>query len=61
MDVGLVDKLGVLYDAKIELEQLSKVSKPIWNKEDPFEKIMKKLSTSSNALLHTYFPTLILK
>ena len=61
MDVGLVDKLGVLYDAKIELEQLSKVSQPIWNKEDPFEKIMKKLSTSSNALLHTYFPTLILK
>ena len=59
--VGLIDRLGVEYDAKKELITLSGVKNPVWNKEDPFEKLMKKLNASTAVLLHTYFPSLILK
>lgn len=60
-EVGLVDTLGVKYDAKARVVELSKVSNPIWNKEDKFEKLMKKLSASSAVTLHTYFPSMVLK
>ncbi len=60
-NVGLIDKIGVMYDAKQELIKLSKVSNPIWNKEDKFDKLMKKLSATTAITLHTYFPELILK
>lgn len=60
-DVGLVDSLGVSYDAKMKLIQLSGVTKPIWNEEDKFDKIMKKLTASTAVTLHTYFPALTLK
>ena len=60
-EVGLVDSLGVKYDAKLKLEKLSEVSDPIWNKEDKFDKLMKKLSATTAVTLHTYFPALLLK
>jgi len=60
-NVGLIDKIGVEFDAKSELIKLSGVSHPIWNKEDKFEKLMKKLAASTAIILQTYFPTLILK
>ena len=60
-DVGLVDSLGVSYDAKTKLVELSGVVNPVWNKEDKFDKLMKKLSASTVVTLHTYFPALILK
>ncbi len=60
-DIGLVDSLGVKYDAKLKLEKLSKVIDPVWNKEDKFDKLIKKLSATTALTLHTYFPTLILK
>jgi protease-4 len=60
-DVGLVDKLGVSFDAKKRLAKLSSVSTPIWNKEDAFDRFMKKLSASTAVTLHTYFPSLVLK
>ena len=59
--VGLVDSLGVSYDAKQKLIKLSGVTNPIWNKEDKFDKFIKKLSTHTAIVLHTYFPTIILK
>jgi len=59
--VGLIDSLGVAYDAKARVVALSKVEKPIWNSEDKFEKFMKKLAASSAVTLHTYFPALILR
>jgi protease-4 len=59
--VGLIDSIGVSYHAKKRLIKLSKVSKPVWNKEDKFDKIMKKLSASTAVVLNTYFPTLVLK
>jgi protease-4 len=60
-DVGLIDKVGVMYDAKQELSKISGVSSPVWNKEDKFDKLIKKLSASTAVTLHTYFPALILK
>ena len=60
-EVGLIDAIGVTYDAKALLTQLSGVETPVWNKEDKFEKIMKKLSASTAVALHTYFPDMILK
>ena len=60
-EVGLVDSLGVTYDAKEKLVKLSGVTNPTWNKEDKFDKLMKKLSATTAVTLHTYFPSLILK
>lgn len=60
-DVGLIDALGVEADAKNELIQLSGVQEAIWNEEDEFEKIMKKLSASVAFTLYTYFPEITLK
>ncbi len=60
-EVGLIDSLGVSYDAKKEVEKLSDVSKPIWNKESKLDKILKKLSASTAVLLYTYFPAMVLK
>jgi len=59
--VGLVDSLGVAYDAKAKLVQLSGVKDPVWNKEDKFDKLMKKLSATTAVTLYTYFPSIILK
>ncbi len=59
--VGLIDSIGVAYDAKLKVAELSGVSKPVWNKEDKLDKLMKKLSATTAVTLHTYFPALILK
>lgn len=60
-EVGLIDSTGVLYDAKEELATLCGVKEPVWNKEDKFDKLMKKLAASTAVTLHTYFPSIILK
>ena len=60
-EVGLIDSLGVKYDAKEKITKLSGVTNPIWNKEDRFDKLLKKLSATTVVTLHTYFPALILK
>ncbi|MDD5400213.1 MAG: signal peptide peptidase SppA [Sulfurimonas sp.] len=60
-DVGLIDNIGVAYDAKNRLIELSGVTKPKWNEEDKIDKIMKKLSAQTAVTLHTYFPALVLK
>lgn len=59
--VGLIDALGVSYDAKKELQTLSGVKNPIWNREDKFDKIIKKLSATTAITLHTYFPSITLR
>ncbi len=59
--VGLVDAIGVKYDAKKELERLSGVSEPVWNQEDKFDKILKKLSAKMALVLQSYLPAMILK
>jgi len=60
-DVGLIDNVGVMYNAKQELIKLSGVTSPVWNKEDKFDKFIKKLSASTAVTLNTYFPALVLK
>ncbi|WP_373070375.1 signal peptide peptidase SppA [Sulfurimonas sp.] len=60
-DVGLVDSLGVKYNAKKRVELLSKVAFPEWSKEDKFDKLMKKLAAETSSSIHTYFPELTLR
>jgi protease-4 len=59
--VGLVDALGVEYDAKNALASLAQITHPVWNKEDKFDKLMKKLAASTGVVLNTYFPALSLR
>ena len=59
--VGLIDSVGVSYDAKQRVIKLSGVVNPVWNKEDKFEKIMKKLSATTAVTLYTYFPSISLR
>ncbi len=59
--VGLIDSLGVEYDAKKALIKLSGVTHPVWNKEDKFDKLMKRFAASTAVVLNTYFPALTLK
>ncbi|NOQ29524.1 MAG: signal peptide peptidase SppA [Helicobacteraceae bacterium] len=60
-DVGLIDTIGVEYDAKLLVQKLSGVQEPIWNSEDKFDKILNKLTAQSISLIHTYFPAVTLK
>ncbi len=59
--VGLIDKVGVESDAKDELVRLSDVGIPVWNKEDKFEKFLRKFSAKTSAVLYTYFPFISLR
>ncbi len=59
--VGLIDEVGVESRAKAMVVALSGVKNPQWKQEDKLEKLLKKLSSQSAALLHTYFPTLTLR
>jgi len=61
LDVGLIDAIGVRYDATEALISLSGVSEPVWNEEDRIEKIMRKLTAEGMLLLHSYFPPLSLR
>jgi protease-4 len=60
-DVGLIDAIGVAYDAKNRIIELSGVTNPIWNEEDKFDKLLKKISAQTAVTLHTYLPSIILK
>ena len=59
--VGLIDKVGSIYDAKEELIKLSGVVNPVWNKESEIDKILKKLSSKTSMILYNYFPSATLK
>ncbi len=49
--VGLIDKVATHYEAKKLVEKLSGVKKPIWQKEDKFEKLMRQLSNQTASKL----------
>lgn len=59
--VGLVDALGVEFDARKALEKRSGVSNPVWNEESKMEKFFRKLGAEGAAKLHLYFPSMVLK
>ena len=46
-EVGLVDEVATLNFAKDSLVELSKVQKPVWKKEDKFEKFMDKFMSEA--------------
>jgi len=60
-NVGLVDYVGVKYDAKTLLKQLSGVDEAHWKEEDKFDKLLKKISASTAVIVQTYLPPLTLK
>jgi len=57
----LIDKVGVKYDAKELLVKMSHIKNPIWNKEDKFDKLIKKLSASTSVVLYNYFAPIAMK
>lgn len=59
--VGLVDKIGVEFDAKKRVEVLAKTKDPVWNKEDPMDRFFKRFAAEGATLAHTYFPPITLK
>ncbi len=60
-DVGLIDSIGVEFDAKNRIAELGGVKEQLWNEEDQIDKFMKKFSSQAAITLYTYFPALILK
>jgi protease-4 len=59
--VGLIDSIGVEFDAKKRVVALSKVAEPIWNKEDPMDKFFKRFAAEGASLAHMYFPSVSLQ
>ncbi|HQS66897.1 MAG TPA: signal peptide peptidase SppA [Sulfuricurvum sp.] len=59
--VGLVDNIGVEFDAKKRVEVLAKTKKPIWNKEDPMDRFFKRFAAEGATLAHMYFPAISLQ
>lgn len=59
--VGLVDTLGVEYDARNTLVKRSGVAKAVWNEESKMEKFLKQFGAEGAAMLHLYFPQMVLK
>lgn len=57
----LIDAIGVEYDAKKRVEALSKVTDPVWNKEDSMERWMKQFAAEGMSLVHIYFPPVTLR
>jgi protease-4 len=53
-NVGLVDHIATINGAKNKLQTLANVNKPIWSKEDKFDKFMQKVieGTISNITIH---------
>ena len=60
-EVGLVDKLGVGYDAKKALVELSGVKKAVWQKEDRMDSFLRRLNSQSASFLGAYFSNLTMK
>ncbi len=54
-DVGLVDEVGSIYEAKKELEKLSGVIIPSWKKKDKIDKFMDKFIQESASKVFSYF------
>jgi protease IV len=53
--VGLIDEVATISKAKQDLIKLSKVNKPIWNKEDKINKFMDKLVGQTISKIDMHF------
>ncbi|SFV64743.1 protease IV (PspA) [hydrothermal vent metagenome] len=54
-EAGLIDEIGVISKAKMNLIELAKIKKPEWKKKDKLESFVEKLTAKSIMQLHTYF------
>ena len=52
-DVGLIDKVGTISVAKLELVNLTKTTNPIWSTENKMDKFMAKMLNNSIANITT--------
>ncbi len=59
--VGLIDNVGVGFDAEQALLKLAKVDKPVWLEEDKIESFMRQLSGQTASFIGAYFSSLVLK
>jgi protease-4 len=53
--VGLIDKVGSIYDAKELLYKLAKVKNPVWKKEDRFDKFLDKVISKIGFSIYSNF------
>ena len=60
-EVGLIDKIGVGFDAENAIVELSGVDKPVWQQEDKVDAFMRQLSGETASYLGAYFTNLTLK
>ncbi len=60
-EVGLVDRVGVGFDAENALIELSGVKKAVWQEEDKIESFIRRLNSESASFLGAYFSSLTLK
>jgi len=51
--VGLIDKVGTIRTAKLELITISKIKSPIWAQEDKMDKFVSKMLSNSIANIST--------
>ncbi|UFS63531.1 signal peptide peptidase SppA [Sulfurimonas sp. HSL-3221] len=59
--VGLIDSVGVEYDARQRLEARSGVSDPVWSEESDMERFFRALGVEGSSMLQLYFPHMVLK
>ena len=52
---GLIDRVGVISQAKAEVQKLAKVKKPSWKEKDKLETFFDQLSTKSILQFQSYF------
>nr|WP_314787019.1 signal peptide peptidase SppA [uncultured Campylobacter sp.] len=54
--LGLIDEVSDYYSARAELEKLSGVAEPVWEKPSVYEKAMQKfINQSANSLISAFF------
>ncbi|MHC3994237.1 signal peptide peptidase SppA [Thiomicrolovo sp. ZZH C-3] len=59
--VGLIDSVGVEYDAQRLLEQRSGVTAPVWNEASELERFFRALEAEGSSMMQLYFPHMVLK
>lgn len=60
-EAGLIDRLGVGFDAENALIKLSGVKKAVWKEEDKIDSFIRRLNSESASFLGAYFSNLTLK
>ncbi|MBD3800382.1 MAG: signal peptide peptidase SppA [Campylobacterales bacterium] len=59
--VGLIDSVGVEYDAQRMLENRTGVTEPVWNAQSEMERFFRTLGAEGVSMLQLYFPQMALK